>query len=145
MKIAPKNITQENKQKPSLVPLDILLRYLEPAYREGLIKYYRESWRKGFLVSDMIDAAQRHIIEFFYEKNDYDADAAKLGIKKHHLAGAIFSLICILQTLEKHPQLDDRHKDYSNEQKDAAGILLSAKAYPPVKLEESLTPAEMGK
>jgi len=105
---APKNNIQENKQMPTLLPLDILLRYLEPAYREGLIKYYRESHRLGFPVSVMIDAALRHITEFFYEKQDFDPDAKKHGIVKHHLAGAIFSLLCVLQTLEKHPHLDDR-------------------------------------
>lgn len=105
---APKNHIQENKQMPTLIPMDILLRYLEPAYREGLKKYYRESWRLGFPVSVMIDAAMRHIIEFFYEKHDFDPDAEKHGIVKHHLAGAIFSLLCVLQTLEKHPHLDDR-------------------------------------
>ena len=105
---APKNNKEENKPQPTLIPIDVLIDYLEPAYREGLIKYYRESWRRGFWVSDMIDAAIRHINAFFYEKEDLDPDAGKLGIVKHHLAGAIFSLICILQTLEKHPHLDDR-------------------------------------
>lgn len=115
---APKNIEQENKPKPTLMPLDILLRYLEPGYQEGLIKYYRESWRKGFYVSDMMDAAFRHMIAFFYEKEDFDPDAAKLGIVKHHLGGAIFSLLCILQTLESHPELDDRFFPNRKEDKD---------------------------
>ena len=46
--------------------------------------------------------------EIKYNKCDFDPDAEKLGIVKHHLAGAIFSLLCVLQTLEKHPHLDDR-------------------------------------
>lgn len=119
IKTAPKNHVQENKQMPTLLPLDILLRYMEPAYREGLKKYYRESWRLGFPVSVMIDAAMRHITEFFYEKQDFDPDAEKLGIVKHHLAGAIFSLLCVLQTLEKHPHLDDRFFPIKKEDKDA--------------------------
>lgn len=107
-KTAPKNNLKENKPQPSLIPFDILIKYLEPAYREGLIKYSRESWREGFWVSDMVDASLRHITEFFYEKEDFDPDSEKLGVIKHHLGGAIFSLLCILQTLEKRPELDDR-------------------------------------
>jgi hypothetical protein len=88
--------------------MDILIKYLVPGYEEGLINHSRESWRKGFRVSDMIDAARRHEAAFFHGKEDWDPGAAKVGIKKHHLAGAIFSLICILQTLETRPELDDR-------------------------------------
>lgn len=111
MEMAPKNNTKEGKPRPSLIPLDVLIRHLCPAYEEGVLKYQRESWRKGFCVSTMIDAAQRHISDFFYRGEDFDPDAAKLGIKKHHLAGAIFSLLSILHTLETRPELDDRHKE----------------------------------
>ena len=107
-KTAPKNIQQENKPKPSLIPLDICIEYDEPAYREELIKYSRESWRLGFKVSDMFDATMRHLHQFFYCQEDWDLDAQKLGIKKHHIAGARFCLACILQTLRDHPELDDR-------------------------------------
>jgi hypothetical protein len=107
---APKNTAQENKPKPSLIPFDICMEYDEPAYQEGLIKYYRESWRKGFPISEMYDACQRHLKAFFYEMQDYDQDAAKLGIKKHHLAGARFSIACMLQTLRDHPEMDDREE-----------------------------------
>jgi hypothetical protein len=101
---------KETSGKPtaSAVPMDILIKYLAPAYEEGFIRYVRESWRKGFPVSRMIDAARRHEAAFFHGKEDWDPDAAELGVKKHHLAGAIFSLICILQTLETRPELDDR-------------------------------------
>jgi len=122
---APKNNLKENKPQPTLIPMDLLIRYLEPAYREGLLKYYRESWRQGFWVSDMIDAAQRHITDFFYEKEDFDPDAEKLGIVKHHLAGAIFSLLCVLQTLEKHPHLDDRFFPGRKYETDPIGTLLT--------------------
>jgi hypothetical protein len=105
---APKNTAQENKPKPSLIPFDICMEYDEPAYQEGLIKYYRESWRKGFPISEMYDACQRHLEQFFYHIQDYDPDAARLGIKKHHLAGARFSIACMLQTLRDHPEMDDR-------------------------------------
>ena len=106
--MAPKNHEIEGKFRPSLLPLDILMEFQCSAYEEGVIKYSRESWRKGFPVSVMIDAALRHIIEFFWLGNDIDESAPT---KKHHLTGAIFSLTCILQTLKTRPDLDDR-KDF---------------------------------
>lgn len=105
---APKKHVEENKPMPSLLPMDLLIEYLEPAYREGLDKYYRESWRGGFPVSVMIDAAMRHIVEFFYHGANTDIDSST---KKHHLAGAIFSLLCVLWTLKTRPELDDRRKN----------------------------------
>lgn len=105
---APKNNIQEGKARMSLLPMDVLQKYLVPAYEEGIIKYDRESWRKGFNTSIMIDATLRHIGEFFWENCDIDSNSST---NKHHLAGAIFSLLCILQTLDKHPELDDRCKD----------------------------------
>ena len=105
-KNAPKEYT--NKQQPSLIPFDILLKYLEPAYQEGLIRYFRDSWRLGFKTSDMYDATIRHLTKFFYCHEDWDADASKVGVKKHHLAGVLFSVLCMLDTFEHHPELDDR-------------------------------------
>ena len=110
-KTAPKNNVQEGKARMSLLPLDILRKYIIPAYEEGLIKYERESWRGGFQVSVLIDAAMRHMETFFYEGEDFDPDAEKLGITKHHLAGAVFSLLSILWTLDTRPELDDRVKE----------------------------------
>jgi len=102
---APKNNIDENKPKPSLIPMDILTKYLTPAYEEGIDKYKKESWRGGFPTSIMIDATMRHITEFYYNGHDIDPTSST---GKHHLAGAIFSLISILHSLEHHPELDDR-------------------------------------
>jgi len=109
---APKNIDKENKPKPSLIPMDLLIKILEPAYQEGLLKYYRESWRIGFKTSDMYDGVMRHLSAYFYDKEDYDPDAAELGIKKLHLGGVIFGTLCMADTLLNHPKLDDRGKKY---------------------------------
>jgi hypothetical protein len=103
--VAPKNNVQEGKPRPSLLPMDLLIKYLCPAYEEGVVKYERESWRKGFKVSVMIDAAFRHINEFYYEGKDIDKESST---GKHHLAGAIFSLLSILHTMDTRPDLDDR-------------------------------------
>lgn len=105
---APKNNEQEDKPQMSLIPDDLLRDFLEPAYREGLIKYSRESWRKGFLATVMMDALKRHLTKWFYEGEEFDPDAEKLGIKKHHLGGALFCLLCLCDMVKNHPELDDR-------------------------------------
>lgn len=105
---APKNFAVEGKPRPTLLPLDVLMKYLTPAYEEGVKKYVRESWRGGFELSVLGDALLRHFIAFFYQGEDWDPDAAQLGIKKHHLGGALFCLLSMLWTLETRPELDDR-------------------------------------
>lgn len=102
---APKNNLQEGKPQPSLLPMDLLVKYLVPAYQEGLIKYKRESWRAGFQYSVLVDAALRHITAFFWDGEDIDRDSIT---NKHHLAGAIFCLLSILHTQDTRPELDDR-------------------------------------
>lgn len=135
MDMAPKNNHLEGKARPTLLPFDIysrfladmnnaqmtdlpfdvFLKYQTKAYDEGVVKYMRESWRKGFPVSIMIDAALRHIIEFFWQKKDEDVfvylddNGEEQKVVKHHLTGAIFCLTCILQTIETRPELDDRN------------------------------------
>ena len=96
------------KPDPTLLPMDVLTKYLIPAYEEGLVHYYRDSWREGIPVSQTIAAALRHIEDFYWQRVDWDASALKAGVVKHHLAGAIFSLLTALHTMEYHPQLDDR-------------------------------------
>lgn len=105
MKTAPKNNVAEGKPRVSLLPMDVLIRHLVPAYEEGVQKYARESWRDGFYVSVLIDAALRHIADFYYLGRDADPDSPT---GKHHLAGAIFSLLSVLHTLDTRPDLDDR-------------------------------------
>lgn len=119
--LAPKNAGEEGKPRVTLIPMDILTEYLTPAYNEGIEKYERESWRRGFPVSEMIDACKRHTDAFFHGNEDIDPDSTT---EKHHLAGAIFSLISALHTLKYHPELDDRtnpangHHDKKIEEKD---------------------------
>jgi hypothetical protein len=104
--VAPKDIEKEGKPKPSLLPLDCLIELLSPAYAEGLIKYYRDSWRIGFYVSDMFDATLRHLNAFYHDGQDIDP---KSPTKKLHLGGAIFSIICMYWSLKINPnKFDDR-------------------------------------
>lgn len=104
---APKNNAQEDKPQMSLIPLDLLREFLEPAYREGVEKYGRESWRAGFNTTVMMDALQRHLTSFFYDGEDTDPDS-KTG--KHHLGGALFCILSMCDTVSNHPEMDDRIK-----------------------------------
>ena len=106
---APKNNIEEGKPQMSLIPMDVLRDFLIPAYMEGLQKYSRESWRGGFKISVMEDAARRHMCQFFHDGEDYDQESLeRFNIKKHHLGAALFSILCMCQTLRDHPELDDR-------------------------------------
>ena len=106
---APKNNNTENKVQVSLIPLDIIIPMLEPAYREGILKYQRESWRLGFNSTVMYDALMRHLTKWFFylESNDPEAKE-KFGIDKHHLGAAMFCLINLYNTEMNFPELDDR-------------------------------------
>lgn len=75
-KTAPKNNVREGKPRPTLLPMDILIKYLVPAYEEGVLKYARESWRGGFYVSVLVDAALRHVVEFYWHGHDQDQDSS---------------------------------------------------------------------
>lgn len=113
---APKDAGKDGKPRPSLIPMDILIEFVLPAYEEGLLKYEKESWRRGFIISELMDAAERHITSFLYKGEDYDKESAEtFNMQKHHLAGAIFSLLSALHTLKYHPELDDRREiEYGN-------------------------------
>jgi len=107
--LAPKNNNIENKAQISLIPLDILIPMLEPAYREGILKYDRESWRLGFNSTVMYDALMRHLTKWFFGLESHDLEAEeKFNITKHHLGAAIFCLINLYNTENKFPELDDR-------------------------------------
>lgn len=107
--IAPKNNISENKPQPSLIPMDIIVPMLEPAYREGIIKYNRESWRLGFNSTVMYDALMRHLNAWFYQLESFDPEPKeKFGITKHHLGAATFCLINLYVTDQMFPDLDDR-------------------------------------
>ena len=106
---APKNNTQENKSQVSLIPLDIIIPMLEPAYREGIIKYQRESWRLGFNSTTMYDALMRHLTAWFFKLETNDPEAKeRFNIDKHHLGAAMFCLINLYNTEMNLPELDDR-------------------------------------
>ncbi|MDP8268288.1 MAG: DUF5664 domain-containing protein [Candidatus Tenebribacter davisii] len=108
---APKNTINENKPDMDLIPWGLIAKHLPPAYEEGLIKYYKRSWELGFATTSMFSGAMRHLIAYRDGEN-YDHSAQELGIIKHHLAGALFSILCMLDTYDNHPELDDRDKNH---------------------------------
>lgn len=109
MEDAPKDDKIEGKFRMHLMPLDLLSELLCPAYEEGCIKYYENSWRLGFTITRMFSATVRHLVKFFFFGEDYDRESlAKYGIKKHHLGGALFSIICMYHTWKDYPEKDDR-------------------------------------
>lgn len=106
---APKNNVSEDKAQISLIPLDLIIPMLEPAYREGIIKYDRESWRMGFNSTVMYDALMRHLKAWFFDLESFDLDTKeRFNIDKHHLGAAMFCLINLYATDQNFPDLDDR-------------------------------------
>lgn len=105
---APKNDKTEAKPHMDLLPIDLLRDLLCPAYEEGVAKYGRETWRQGFEASRLMAACMRHLTAYYYDGEDFDPDTNKDLPLKHHLAGAIFSLISMYHSSIHHPELDDR-------------------------------------
>lgn len=106
---APKNNATEDKAQISLIPLDLIVPMLEPAYREGIIKYQRESWRLGFNATVMYDALMRHLTAWFFKLESYDPETKeKYGIDKHHLGAVIFCAINLYAIDQSFHEMDDR-------------------------------------
>ncbi len=71
----------------------------------GAKKYGNHNWRNGIAISRYLSAALRHIFAFMCgEDNDPESGISHLGHAKCNLGMA-------LQTLEDHPNLDDRFKN----------------------------------
>jgi len=119
--LAPKNNSAENKSQISLIPLDLIIPMLEPAYREGVIKYQRESWRLGFESTVMYDALMRHLKAWFFDLESYDPETKeKYDIDKHHLGAVLFCAINLYATEMKFPDLDNRPLKILEKYKDEA-------------------------
>jgi hypothetical protein len=117
---APKNNNIENKAQISLIPLDLIIPMLEPAYREGIIKYQRESWRCGFNATVMYDALMRHLKSWFFDLESFDPETKeKYGIDKHHLGAVLFCAINLYATEMKFPEHDNRPLKILEEYKNA--------------------------
>jgi len=106
-KLAPKNNEEENKPKLCLLPFDVLEQDAV-AYEYGVHKYEQYSWMGGFITSELISSALRHIKAFFWEGEKYDREASKAGFMMHHLASARFCLASIMHAEIEGVGIDDR-------------------------------------
>jgi len=106
---APKDT--KNKLNLNKLDLGMLAELLCPAYAEGDVKYYPESWREGFPASVTISAALRHI-DSFQNGEDHDLGCLeRFGIHKLHLGAAIFALLSTYNSLKiDSERFDDRWK-----------------------------------
>lgn len=98
--------TKHDSQKPAMALLS--LKGLEEEAKGmtyGAQKYGAYNWRKGIAITRYLSAAMRHIIQFLGgEDTDPESGVSHLGHAKCNLGMAI-------QTLEDHPELDDRYKE----------------------------------
>ena len=107
VKFAPKNNEEENKPKLGLLPFDVLEQDAI-AYEYGVYKYDQYSWTEGFITSELISSAMRHIKAYFWDGEIYDKEAMEKGFKMHHLASARFCLASILHAEIEGIGKDDR-------------------------------------
>lgn len=127
---APKNNNAEDKPQVSLIPLDLIIPMLEPAYREGVLKYDRESWRAGFNSTVMYDALMRHLTAWFFDLESYDPETKeKFDFDKHHLGAAMFCLINLYATEMNFPVLDDRPLEILRRYKSESSIPIEGPSY----------------
>lgn len=89
------------KVRLSLAPA-WLRRMMVSALEYGCFKYFQDSWRKGFLVSDMYDAANRHLDSYFHDRENIDEESGC-----HHLDCALFS-VAMMRYSEQIEGMDNR-------------------------------------
>lgn len=87
----------------SLIPRSALIEEAHVlAYGAG--KYDLHNWRKGMEWSRLCDAILRHVTSFA-DGEDFDQES---GL--HHLAHARASCGFLIEYMESHPELDNRHR-----------------------------------
>ena len=87
-----------------MIPLDCH-KWEADGFTYGATKYSPNNWRKGLPISEQMDSLLRHLNAFFNEYEDIDPES---GV--HHLGLAQCNLAMMVNTLENHPELDDRFK-----------------------------------
>lgn len=80
------------------------LRQLGEVCGMGARKYDLHNYRKGYEISKSLNALYRHVLEF---QEGVDADEES-GLNP--LAHAAWHCLNVIQTLQDHPQFDDRYK-----------------------------------
>jgi hypothetical protein len=92
--------------KPTLAYIPKIALYTEgDAFKYGAKKYNAWNYKNGISVTRTLSAALRHIYEFLDGEN-YDKESGA-----HHLGSARANIAMALDTLFKHPEMDDRYKE----------------------------------
>lgn len=115
------------KPRMSLIP-GVAMRAVAMVYNYGEKKYAAWNWSKGLTFSELIDATERHI-SYFKDGENLDRES-----NLHHLAHAVFGLLCILyfMSIGRH-DLDDRNK---RDRKGFGRGFMTEMNDPPIKLRE---------
>jgi hypothetical protein len=103
------------KPRMSLIPF-APLREFAKVLTYGEIQYETHNWKKGIPFSELIDATERHIGKF---KDGVNLDDES-GL--HHLAHAMFGLVCTMWFMWRNKHRDDDGKLLDDRYKrDSAG------------------------
>ena len=94
----------QGKCRLAMIPLDCH-KWEADGFAYGSSKYSKDNWRKGMLISEQMDSLFRHLNAFYNENTDIDEES---GV--HHLGLAQCNLAMIINTLNNHPEMDDRYK-----------------------------------
>lgn len=86
----------------SLIPLH-LMSGVARVLMSGIVKYKEWNWAKGMAWSVCYDCAQRHMMKFWYAREELDKETME-----HHLDHAICNLLFIKHYLAYYPEGDDR-------------------------------------
>ncbi len=85
------------KGRCDLLPASALLR-LARHYEKGATHYGDRNWEKGIDIADFIDSGFRHLLKYMDGQVDED-----------HLCAAVWNLIGVMWTEEKHPNLKEAY------------------------------------
>jgi len=96
---------KDDQSKPVLAYIPKAALWAEgQAFAFGAKKYESWNYKNGIAVVRTISAALRHIFQFL-SGEDIDSES---GV--HHLGCARANIAMALDTLENHPEFDDRYK-----------------------------------
>lgn len=84
------------KSRMSLVPHTALESVMQ-RYLQGAETYGCNNWRLGMKHSVLYDSAMRHLMADFQGDDSED-----------HLGAVLWNVMCMIQTRQEHPELDDR-------------------------------------
>ncbi len=90
-------------QRFDLIPPNVLWQVAEH-FGKGAEKYAPRNWEQGCDWSLWFSAMQRHAWQF-WGGEDIDPETGT-----RHLCAVIFHAMCLLESMDTHPELDDRSR-----------------------------------